>query len=113
MGAIISSKFILPDAGTSIVLNTPMRKYMPGEDIEGAFLTEKAANALWDVEQETRKYIAGKRAQVSLFGDNGETVPDDYTGVEDDEEPEDEEEAPTEEKHGAVVVDIGKIPTAS
>ena len=116
MGAIISSKFILPDAGTSIVLNTPMRKCMPGEDIEGAFLTEKAANALWDVEQETRKYIAGKRAQVSLFGDNGEIAPDEYTRADGEEESEDYEEDEGEpenqgaaEGRGAVVVDISKV----
>ena len=86
MGAIISSKFDLPDSGTCVVLNTPMRKCVNDESVEGIFLTEEAAKAIWKVEQETRKYIAGKRAQMNLFGENGEV----YEG--EDEDPENDGE---------------------
>jgi len=110
MGAIISSKFELPDSGTSIVLNTPMRKCVNDESAEGIFLTEEAAKALWKVEQETRKYIAGKRAQMSLFGDNGEVL--DAEAEERDDDAEEAEAAKigspikaVKAGHGAVIVD--------
>lgn len=76
MGAIISSKLGLPSAGTAIVLNTPMRKSFSGGEEGSILLTEAATKALWAVELETRKYIAGKRAQAGLFGENGEAFPD-------------------------------------
>jgi len=122
MGAIISSKFGLPDAGTSIVLNTPMRKCGQTEDSDGStFLTEAAAKALWTVEGETRKYIAGKRAQISLFGENGETAPDtsqevggsdaseDYSG--DDEEGQENPQGDFEEEEGIAAMNA-PIPVA-
>lgn len=69
MGAIISAKFDLPDAGTSIALNTPMRKCLPDEKTDGLFFTETTTNLLWELESEARKYVSGKRAQMSLFGE--------------------------------------------
>lgn len=89
MSAIISSKFDLPDAGTCIVLNTPMRKSYAEDSGESVLLTEAATKALWAVEMETRKYIGGKRAQMSLFGENGETAPDTSQEVGDDDGSED------------------------
>ena len=96
MGAIISSKFALPDAGTCIVLNTPMRKAYSDSVADGVVLTEEATKALWKVEQETQKYIAGKRAQMSLFGENGEVAPDTSQEVEGDNASEDYSEGDEE-----------------
>ena len=39
------------------------------------------------LELETRKYISGKRAQVSLFGDNGEAMEEEPTITEPLEKP--------------------------
>lgn len=73
MGAVISVKFSLPEAGSEVVINTPMRKCKPDEQTEGSFFTESMAKFLWGLEGEARKYVSGKRAQMSLFGENGDT----------------------------------------
>ena len=109
MGAIISAKLLLPEAGTSIVLNTPMRKCQADESGagDGVFLTEAAAKDIWRVEAETQSYIAGKRAQLSLFGENGEVA---RAEGEDDKAAEEEEEevaamnGPVQS--GAVIMDM-------
>ena len=76
MGAIINCKLLLPEAGTEVVINTPMRKCAPddSEEAPGKYFTESAAKYLWQLESETRKYLSGKRNQVSLFGENGEPL---------------------------------------
>ena len=76
MGAIINCKLSLPEAGTEVVINTPMRKCAPddNEETAGQYFTESAAKYLWQLEAETRKYLSGKRNQVSLFGENGEPL---------------------------------------
>lgn len=127
MGAIISSKFTLPDAGTCIVLNTPMRKAY-SDSAESVVLTEEATKALWKVEQETQKYIAGKRAQMSLFGENGEIAPDTSQEVEGDDTSEDYSEGDEEGQEnppddfegqfsgkgrGAVIVPMNREATAA
>lgn len=80
MSAIISANLELPHAETSISLNTPIRKCAPDEETAGLFFTEATARLLWALESEARKYVSGKRAQMSLFGeepaDNNETESD-------------------------------------
>jgi hypothetical protein len=76
MGAVISSKLSLPDAGTEVVINTPMRKCAPDDDSDetSTYFTESAAKFLWQLETETRKYLSGKRNQTTLFGANGQPL---------------------------------------
>ena len=74
MGAMLHCKMELPDTEQELVFNTPMRKCAPDDITEGLYLSDTAAKALWDMETEIRKYISGKRAQISLFGDNGEAM---------------------------------------
>ena len=76
MGAIISSKLSLPESGTEVVINTPMRKCAPDDNADGesSYFTESAAKFLWQLETETRKYLSGKRNQTSLFGANGQPL---------------------------------------
>ena len=70
MGATMSLKMKLEFSNTDLVLNTPHKKSAPneGEDFnEVMYLTEECVKALWNVELEARKYIDGKRAQLSLL----------------------------------------------
>lgn len=87
MGAMLNCKMELPDTEQELVFSTPMRKCAPDDITEGLFLSDTAAKALWDKELETRKYISGKRAQVSLFGDNGEVIEEQPTMTESLEKP--------------------------
>lgn len=90
MGAIISSNLDLPDSGTSVVINTPMRKCDPDNgETEALYFTESTTKALWKLETETRKYLSGKRAQMSLFGTNGQPL--DASEDATDDEPNDTE----------------------
>lgn len=74
MGAIISSRLLLPGSKGETVVNTPMRKCRPDETAPGVFLTPTAAKRLWTLELEARKYLQGKRAQTNLFGGEEENV---------------------------------------
>lgn len=70
MGATMSLKKKLEYSNTDLVLNTPHKKAAPneGEDFnEIMYLTEECVKDLWTLEAEARKYIDGKRAQISLL----------------------------------------------
>lgn len=105
MSAMLHCKMELPDTDQSLVFNTPMRKCAPDDTTEGIYFSDTAVEALWQLELETRKYISGKRAQISLFGNNGESVE------------EIEEQVPTvsldnkniDKKITAKVIDISKL----
>lgn len=77
MGAVLSTKFALPEAGTEIAINTPMRKCKPDDQTEGLFFTESMAKFLWELEAQARLYVSGKRAQMSLFGEAGDVAEED------------------------------------
>ncbi|WP_196595420.1 hypothetical protein [Pectinatus frisingensis] len=95
MGAIISSSLELPDAGTTTVINTPMRKCDPDDgETESLYFTEATAKSLWKLETETRKYLSGKRAQMSLFGANGQPLDASEAEDEPDDEPQQEDDQP-------------------
>ncbi len=96
MGAIISSSLELPDAGATTVINTPMRKCDPDDgEMEALYFTEATAKALWKLETETRKYLSGKRAQMSLFGANGQPL-----DASAEDEPDDNEIQPEDDQPG-------------
>lgn len=71
MGAVISCKLSIPEAGTEIAINTPMRKCQPDENANGIFFSAAMAKFLWNLESEGRKYVSGHRAQVTLFDEAG------------------------------------------
>lgn len=77
MKAVINVKLDIPGAGTQIALNTP-RKACPEDEVEAqdtsTYFTKSAVNALWDIVTEAQKYLDGKRAQMSLFGETGGTA---------------------------------------
>jgi hypothetical protein len=83
MGAVISAKLSLPDAGTEVVLNTPMRKCQPDDDAGGLFFSESMTKFLWALEGEARKYISGKRAQTTLFDEVGNVADAEETAAAD------------------------------
>lgn len=85
MSAVISSMFYVPSADREIVVNTPLMK-CPSDEVEesqAGFFNQEAVDALWAFEQEARKYLDGKRNQISLFGEDteAETVTDDVSVV--------------------------------
>lgn len=85
MSAVISSMFYVPSADREIVVNTPLMK-CPSDEVEASqagFFNQEAVDALWAFEQEARKYLDGKRNQISLFGEDteAETVTDDVSVV--------------------------------
>lgn len=74
MSAVISAKLKLPAKDTCVSINTPRMK-CPQDEVdaqEGTALTKDSVQALWTVESEAQKYLRGDRAQMKLFGDNGE-----------------------------------------
>ena len=74
MSAVISSMFYVPSADREIVVNTPLMK-CPSDEVEASqagFFNQEAVDALWAFEQEARKYLDGKRNQISLFGEDTE-----------------------------------------
>ena len=95
MGAIISCKYSTPNAKV-ININTPLM-YCPEDEVDAqspGYFSEATVKALWEVELQTRKYLDGKRAEMSLFDDenNDEKANDnDEDGAEEDEIDEDEE----------------------
>lgn len=61
-------------------------KKLPADEVEASqagFFNQEAVDALWAFEQEARKYLDGKRNQISLFGEDteAETVTDDVSVV--------------------------------
>lgn len=85
MSASISSMFYVPSADREIVVNTPLMK-CPSDEVEASqagFFNQEMVDALWAFEQEARKYLDGKRNQISLFGEDteAETVTDDVSVV--------------------------------
>lgn len=110
MGAMLHCKMELPDTEQELVFNTPMRKCAPDDVTEGLFLSDTAAKALWDMETETRKYISGKRAQISLFGDNGEAIEEQPAATESPEKPQKISAMANQAAQiRAKVIDIGKL----
>lgn len=82
MGATMSAKMELEFSNTPLILNTPFKKSGPdnGDDFDNEqYLSEECVKALWELERQARLYIDGKRAQVSLFGEDmqGADVTDD------------------------------------
>lgn len=74
MSAVISAKLKLPAKDTCVSINTPRMK-CPQDEVdaqESTALTKDSVQALWTVESEAQKYLRGDRAQMKLFGDNGE-----------------------------------------
>lgn len=74
MSAVISAKLLLPAKDTCVSINTPRMK-CPQDEVdaqESTALTKDTVQALWNVESEAQKYLRGDRAQMKLFGDNGE-----------------------------------------
>lgn len=72
MSAVISSMFYVPSADREIVV--PLMK-CPSDEVEASqagFFNQEAVDALWAFEQEARKYLDGKRNQISLFGEDTE-----------------------------------------
>lgn len=110
MGAMLNCKMELPDTEQELVFSTPMRKCAPDDITEGLYLSDTAVKALWDMELETRKYISGKRAQISLFGDNGEAMEEQPAITESLEKPKKISAVPKlENPIRAKVIDIGKL----
>lgn len=75
MSAVISAKLKLPAKDTCVSINTPRMK-CPQDEVdaqESTALTKDSVQALWTVESEAQKYLRGDRAQMKLFGDNGES----------------------------------------
>lgn len=98
MGAIISCKYSTPNAKV-ININTPLM-YCPEDEVDAqslGYFDEETVKALWEVEMQTRKYLDGKRAEMSLFDDEEEADESDNSdendedGAEEDEIDEDEE----------------------
>ena len=92
MSAIISCLYETP-SGKSININTPLLK-CPADEAEAksaGFFTAGAVKALWEMELEARKYLDGKRAQVSLFGEEPGAAINENAYAEDEEESDDEE----------------------
>ena len=70
MSAMLHCKLIIPTSNQEIKLDTPMRKCPLDEnktDTKEQYLSDIAIQKLWNLEAETKKYLAGKRAQGSLF----------------------------------------------
>lgn len=85
MSAVISSMFYVPSADREIVVNTPLMK-CPADEVEASqagFFNQEAVDSLWAFEQEARKYLDGKRNQISLFGEDteAETAVSDVSAV--------------------------------
>ena len=97
MSAMIMAKLKLPETRADVALTTPMRKCDLCDGHRGTFLTPTAEKILWDVEREARGFVAGERAQTSLFMPNGE--------------PAEVEEPPVEvDEPKAQVMDLGNEP---
>jgi hypothetical protein len=71
MSAIISVKLEMPETGMQVAINTPMLKSYEDMEEAGPCLSETATKLIWKAEIEARKYIAGKRAQTTLFDETG------------------------------------------
>ena len=67
MGAIITSRFMIPDLGNETVIQTPMMKCYEGGNDEDKCFTEDTVKKLWALEKEARRYLAGERVQMNLF----------------------------------------------
>ena len=69
MGAVITCKFLIPSTDKVTVISTPLtRCYEGGKDEQKCF-TPATAKKLWALEKEARRYLAGDRAQQTLFDD--------------------------------------------
>lgn len=74
MKAVINVKLDIPGAGTQIAINTPCKICPENENDAkdtGTYFTQTTVNVLWDIVTEAQKYLDGKRAQMSLFGETG------------------------------------------
>ena len=67
MGAVISSRFIIPSTGKETTISTPLMKCYDGGNDEDKCFTATTAKKLWALEKEARRYLRGERAQTNLF----------------------------------------------
>ena len=67
MGAVISSRFIIPSTGKETTISTPLMKCYEGGKDEAKCFSQGTAKKLWQLEAEARRYLAGDRAQQNLF----------------------------------------------
>ena len=73
ISASLQCKFAVPSMKTTAQVTTPMKKEpLFEEDNGGAFFTKEELNALRNAIDCTKDYVQGKRAQGSLFDENGE-----------------------------------------
>lgn len=106
MGAIVSSKLILPGYVMSTVINTPMLKCQPDEAAEGCFFSETMTKLLWNLARQAHKYIGGYRAQVTLFDDVGNSADADLLESPDDGRQINNEIPPASELDAAQVINF-------
>lgn len=75
MGATISCKLDIPSSNTCIAINTPSKR-CPQDEVDAqdstGFFSDTMVKSLWEFESEVRKYLDGKRNQISLFGEEQE-----------------------------------------
>lgn len=67
MGAVISSRFIIPSTDKETTISTPLMKCYEGGKDEAKCFSADTAKKLWQLEAEARRYLAGDRAQQNLF----------------------------------------------
>ena len=70
MGAVITSRVLIPSTGKETTISTPLMKCYEGGKDEQKCFTPATAKKLWALEKEARRYLSGERAQQNLF--NGE-----------------------------------------
>ena len=67
MGAVITCQFLIPSTGKVTVISTPLMKCYEGGKDEQKCFTPATAKKLWALEKEARRYLAGDRAQTTLY----------------------------------------------
>ncbi len=91
MGAIITSRLMIPLLGNETVIQTPMMKCYDGGNDEDKCFSEETAKKLWALAKEARRYLAGERAQTNLFDGEQQEQPQPQEEAPDSEVPELEE----------------------
>lgn len=70
MGAQMCCIYKCPNGEETNINTPPMKCPQAATELKSnKYFSEDTVNALWELEAEARKYLEGKRAQVSLFGD--------------------------------------------
>ena len=91
MGAQMCCTYKCPNGEETNINTPPMKCPKTESEMKGSkYFTESAVNALWALEQEARYYLEGKRAQTTLFDEEGKKLVQkdeaDDTGNADEEE---------------------------